>query len=227
MSNIANNDVIIVCDHMKNILDGCDTIIDALLIKDKYRNKYPDLKSIIHGYISSKEYPDGIDIRTKQIILRDTLKCDNSEDAAALLESSACKTNDAIYKAAMDRIIGSKPHKIVDKKIQTKNYNVIATKRCPHCKHTVTLPSNTEYVVCGYHDTVHGYDWVGCGRDWCFKCGKKLCKKWDIDDLYLQMNRRHTDVCCSKHANKGGYNYPTDYCQCINMYVQRDSCIFN
>ena len=51
------------------------------------------------------------------------------------------------------------------------------------------LNPDTDYAICGYNEeTNEGYDWNGCGCDWCFKCGKILCKKWQANDLFILTN---------------------------------------
>ena len=62
------------------------------------------------------------------------------------------------------------------------------------------------------NNTKNGYDLKGCGRDWCFKCEKILCKLWEQDSLFLEMNRYHTKDCCKKHSIKNNKNYEKDYC---------------
>ena len=88
------------------------------------------------------------------------------------------------------------------------------------------MPDNTAYVICGYPDANRGYDWKGCCSDWCFSCGKMLCKTWDRDDLNVESNRFHDDECCKIHAKKNGHSYPKDYCNCIkNLNVIRKELI--
>ena len=94
---------------------------------------------------------------------------------------------------------------------QNNQYNI--SKKCPHCFHILNMPATTQYVICGYHNSTYGYDWNGCGRDWCFHCNKMLCKRWETNNLHLQMNRHHDDECCLIHAQENNYKYPDDYCQ--------------
>jgi len=96
---------------------------------------------------------------------------------------------------------------------------VTLTKKCPHCGMSKTEDSNAEYVICGYN--TKGFDWQGCGFDWCFQCGKKLCKCWNVNHLYNLKNRYHNNKCCRSHALKTGGLYPDEYCQCRNKFVRR------
>ena len=85
-------------------------------------------------------------------------------------------------------------------------------KSCPHCNKTFIGNKKTKYTICGY--TNKGFDWKGCGRDWCFRCGKKLCKCWNIDQLFNINNRFHNNKCCKSYAHKLDENYKDQYCQC-------------
>lgn len=91
---------------------------------------------------------------------------------------------------------------------------LFSNKPCPHCN--INTYSNKDYIICGY-DKV--YDWNGCGNDWCFKCGKKLCKNWFNDQLCIFHNRFHDSQCCLNKSNK--VLYALTYCQCQNLHVLR------
>ena len=62
--------------------------------------------------------------------------------------------------------------------VSNKNKISLYRAKCPHCMHVNIINERTTYSICGYNDIMIGYDWEGCGRDWCVTCGKKLCKKW-------------------------------------------------
>ena len=106
---------------------------------------------------------------------------------------------------------------------QKYNVNSFETKKCPHCGYNITDKYNRAYIICGYNDEKKGYDWNGCGKDWCFRCEKILCKSWETHALHLEMNRSHNDECCSKHAKENNNKYPDDYCQCRNINITRTS----
>ena len=80
-------------------------------------------------------------------------------------------------------------------------------KKCPHCNKTTKLPENTTYVICGYNDKKMDNN-NKCGKDWCFKCGKRLCKSLFIDDLFEPKNRFHTNNCCYNYAQFNDLDYP-------------------
>ena len=142
-----------------------------------------------------------------------------------ILDKTSCNTQ--LYTFL--RIIKSKPYKgninHVDQFIKNnKNINYydnnyyIIIKSCPHCKKKFVGSNKTNYVICGYN--YNGYDWKGCGRDWCFKCCKKLCKSWNHDLLYILYNRFHDHQCCKKYALYHQESYD-QYCVCVNLNVCR------
>ena len=200
--------------ELKAIFSGCDTIIDANNFSNIYINKYPYMKSMINSYMYGLNYHDKIDMKIKQSIMDDINMCDNRDDALERVSKIINKTNDDVFKKALERIANRKKHK---KRERYTDHTNNITKSCPHCSHTISMPEDTQYVICGYHNSNHGYDWIGCGRDWCFQCNKMLCKRWEIDNLHLQLNRYHDKECCLNHSQKNGYSYPRDYCQCNNM----------
>jgi len=207
----------IMCEEIKALISGCDTIMDATYFGDQYANKYPKLKFLIYSIIKGQLYPDNIDIKTKQDILRDVYSS-SYDDAEKMITILNSKSNDDIYKRTLNRIAKQKRQPRVDIKriVQQGSY-----KTCPHCENVMCAKNDANYVICGYNDTKLGYDWRGCGCDWCFKCGKMLCKKWHTDSLHCVINRIHTAECCKKHAIENDGTYPDDYCQCDNNYVCR------
>lgn len=104
-----------------------------------------------------------------------------------------------------------------------KNYKDTAKirKRCPRCNYATIASEDTEYVICGYVEN-KGYDRKGCGYDWCFKCGKKLCKFWELNNLFDKYNRFHNSKCCKSYAYHTDDIYPDNFCQCKNEHVFRD-----
>lgn len=205
--------------QLKSIFDGCDTILDAMHFSDIYINKYPDMKSIILSYMNGRIYKDCVDIKTKQSMLYDINMCDTRDDALDSFGKIIGKSSDDIYRKTLERLAYRKNYR----KLEHKKVELLTNicKKCPHCSHVINLPENTQYVICGYHNTHVGYDWNGCGRDWCFRCNKMLCKRWETNNLQLQMNRFHDEDCCLKHSIDNGYTYPNDYCQCNNGNINK------
>lgn len=216
LSDNSYNDVYL---QLKAILDGCDTLMDALPFCNLYSEKYPHMKSMIFSYTNGKTYKDNIDIKSKQCVLNDINNCTSKDDALNIISKATDRTNDDVYIKTLERIANRKYYKRLET-IETTVTNI--SKKCPHCSHVINMPENTGYVVCGYHNSTLGYDWNGCGRDWCFQCNKMLCKCWEINALNLEMNRFHDDECCLKHSKENNNRYPNDYCQCNSMYVHRE-----
>lgn len=203
--------------QLKAIFDGCDTIVDAIQFGNMYIKKYPNMESMIVSYMNGRSYRDTVDIKTKQASLNDVHHCSTRDDALALISKLSDKTLDDVYKKTLERIAYRKNYKKLEAKRIDTTPNV--SKKCPHCGHVLNMTENTQYVICGYHNPNVGYDWNGCGRDWCFQCEKKLCKRWEVDALHLRINRHHDGDCCEKHAQDNGNKYPDDYCQCNNMNI--------
>jgi hypothetical protein len=158
-------------------------------IKKKYHNKME--KALIYSLVDSKRF----DKKINETVFTEYV---DKYDIATLLTM----TDDP----AQIQII---------KKFGKLNYNV--AKRCPHCKIRFYGTKDVDYVICGYTGNIKGYDWVGCKRDWCFKCGGKLCKAWDYNELYRVENREHGD-CCRRYAKKKNLNL-NDFCSCrVNNY---------
>lgn len=209
--------------QLKAIFDGCDTILDAIHFGNIYIKRYPHMKSMILSYMNGRTYRDTIDIRTKQSMMYDVHMRDNRDDALEAISKIVDKTTDDVYRKTLERLAHRKYYRKIKHKDVSLHHNV--SKKCPHCSHVLNMPESTQYVICGYHNPIQGYDWNGCGRDWCFQCNKMLCKRWETNSLHLQMNRSHDEECCSKHAHENGYVFPDDYCQCNNNLILIDSLI--
>lgn len=140
------------------------------------------------------------------------------EDANKFLIDIYDKTNDPAQLNTFRRMIKKKDMRKNHDSFKSRKLEIIS-KKCPHCKKIFISDNNEDYVVCGY--TAKGHDWKGCGRDWCFTCGKKLCKCWEVDLLFDEINRNHDGKCCKIYAQKNGELYPVEYCQCTTKYVDR------
>ncbi len=226
MNSICDNTYNKISTDLKYILEGCDTVLDAIPFSNYYIEKHPDMKHFILSLVNGKTYIDSIDIKSKQNLLHDVQASESREDASDLISKLSSRLgSDDVYKRTMERLANRKQHK---NELKTTNKTVFkkkvhVTKKCPHCNHQMNMPESTEYVICGYGNPNQGYDWNGCGKDWCFQCEKLLCKSWEVNRLHFEMNRVHTDECCSKHAHDTGKKYPENYCHCNNLYVNRDS----
>ncbi len=186
-----------------------------------YAEKYPAMRSMIFSYMNGIAYNDAVDTRTKQGALIDLEFAESRDDALELIGRYTERSRDDVFRITLERIAHKKQYRASDyKKVSPVPKQ---TKPCPHCAHQIAMPDTTDYVICGYHNKSQGYDWKGCGRDWCFRCEKKLCKKWEINALHLQSNRLHNEECCAEHAMQNNALYPDEYCQCKNVNIYRDS----
>lgn len=129
-------------------------------------------------------------------------------DAEKILEDILRHTQDLAQINTLNKIIKNKPMKQQDKAVNV----IMLSKLCPHCNQKTYGSDSCSYIICGYNN--RGFDWKGCGRDWCFTCGKKLCKSWNVNSLFNKMNRQHNSKCCKSYASKMQFKYPDDFCMC-------------
>ncbi len=143
-------------------------------------------------------------------------------DAVRLCNEIKTWTLDRAQINTINRILKMKEHlyTIHAMDLNVNERYVKIYKKCPHCKTRYVGDEFTNYVVCGYNPH-SGFDWNGCGRDWCFTCEKKLCKCWNVNQLFNIQNRHHNAKCCKKYAAKTDCVYPEDFCQCQTEYVER------
>lgn len=210
----------------KHILSGCRTILDAFYFADKFIRAYPGSNELLNSMIQGKHYDSVLDFRTIRGTLIELDTYLHREEIDEYINKISRNNNDSIQTRSLLRISKTKPvrsSRIETAKIYEFKKEIFEnlTNICPHCKKVYNGNDDSEYVICGYGNTHIGYDWDGCGKDWCFKCGKKLCKTWDSDQLFIESNRTHDASCCKKHAEEHNFIYPTEYCFCINKYVQR------
>lgn len=165
-----------------------------------------------------------IDVKKKAFGIFDTIALINKistiqykEDIFPIINNISF--NDVSQKNAIYRIVNNKPNKKIESNNSFDSEETIVEKKCPHCNHTNKSFSTNPYIICGYSN--NGFDWVGCRKDWCFVCNKKLCKKWDENELFLMSNRFHNAKCCEKYALREHLNYDNDFCMCNNDFVDR------
>jgi len=215
----------IVYNKFKFILSGCKTIIDAYYFAEIYCNGNNDIKQLVHSMVNGKKYNLVADFRTMKYAINEVASCMYQDEAEQIIEKYREDTCDATQIATLMRIMRTKQkqHKQISIK---KNNNqpaeiVLCEKICPHCNHKCKSLVTASYVICGYTNSKNGYDWDGCGKDWCFQCGKKLCKSWQGNKLYVESNRCHNGECCRKTANDNNEDYEMEYCMCTNEFVRR------
>lgn len=210
----------------KHIFSCLETKDDVDILRSKYPvDDYPIIDSIISS-ITLK--PNIGFIATNNLIEKIIKMKYRNEIEKYLLELNV--TRQTTYSmlgtpdicATHDVLLDPIQQVIFDKIKTRKNYDIsyvnalLIEKPCPHCGLMKKAPFGTSYVICGVDSrgiTAIDFD-NGCLNDWCFECGKKLCKNWCKDALHNPINREHTSECCSTHAIKNGFTYPDDYCVC-------------
>jgi len=213
--------------EFSQILSGCRTILDGYHFAEKYSKINPESKTLVFSMINGKKYENILDLKTMRSLLEMLDNIKYKDEADEIIKRYLEKTNDATQLKTLNRISKSKILRPIN---EPKKESIIVypdvdlgliNKQCPHCKEECSAHVDTSYVICGYTNTKTGYNLVGCGKDWCFKCGKILCKKWDTHQLFLGINKYHDGECCKYHAKHNNKIYPDDYCMCDNINVQR------
>ena len=206
----------------KNILSGCKTMVDAFYFVDKLIKVYPESRDLLIGMIHNKKYDKSYDIRSMAHILNQLDLQLYREDIDEFIDKNIKSHVDLIQLNSLIRLSKFKQikiHEVQDVQVNvTFNHNHdydnnYLTKKCPHCGIQVKIKNNEEYVICGYTDNLKGYDWNGCGKDWCSKCNKMLCKSWEHDQLFITINRNHDKTCCKKYAEENNLDLEL-FCNC-------------
>jgi len=211
----------------KNILSGCKTMVDALYFVDKIIKVCPESRDFLLGMVYNKKYDKSSDIRTIASILNQLDLQLYREDIDEFIDKNIKSQIDLIQLNSLIRLSKFKQIKIHDKQDKQntqinltfnnlKNENVdldLITKKCPHCNIQCKIKNDIEYVICGYLDNNKGYDWDGCGKDWCAKCNKMLCKSWNKNQLFISINRIHDKNCCKQYAEDNNIELDL-FCNC-------------
>ena len=221
-----------------NILAGCRTMIDSFYFAEKIININGVNKDLLIGMIHNKKYDKILDMRTVAHTLNELKSVEYREEVDEFIDKNIKNNIDTIQLNTFLKIGSKKSVKSYNQqkdknvKIQLSLFNKnnkpdeiinsnLITKHCPHCNIVCKIPNDSEYVICGYLNNNKGYDWDGCGKDWCPKCDKLLCKSWDKDKLFVSFNRIHNSTCCKEYAEKNLLDY-NNFCKCSSQYVQRD-----
>lgn len=192
----------------KNLFSGINTKNDIDFFISRCKSE--DL-NIIHSIVRSQNYQDIPGITDVYDILDKLKGCKYRQDIENILQDYPKYKNDSFQSTIFKDIMDSYP---VYVQPIYKNLTYTA-KVCPHCGKNTIAPSDTGYIVCGFDP--QGIDMpneTDCSNDWCFKCGKKLCRNWFTDNLFNDINRIHNDICCKNHANTNKFKYPEEYCMC-------------
>lgn len=210
----------------KNILSGCNTMVDAFYFVDKIIKLCPESQELLIGMIHNKKYDKSYDIRSMSHVLNELNLQLYREDIDEFINKNIKSYVDLIQLNSLIKLSKfklNKIHNIPEKYINVTFNNIynienniendFSLKKCPHCNIQVRLNKNIDYVICGYIDSNKGYDWDGCGKDWCAKCNKMLCKSWDSDQLFITGNRTHDKKCCKEYAENNNIDLNL-FCNC-------------
>lgn len=186
------------------------------------RNKCPEEdKSLVDKIIRCTKYKE-IGYYEMNHIIDDINKMNYVEECQNYIGDVLNKmpnNNDTHYGNFFNESQSIILNRIISSKSNDDRYidHILIDKKCPHCGQLNSAPINTTYIICGI-------DMMGilpidncsnaCNCDWCFKCGKKLCKNWYLNELYITENRVHDNICCQLHAITNNNKYPDDYCHC-------------
>jgi len=191
MNFINNENLNKQYNKLKLIFLAFKTKEDAHNFLDKYKL---DTRShyLMVSLINGKKYENALSYDSMLKYIKDIVNCKYREDAYEIISQALKQTSDIAQIKTFTRIADNKPDKpqyITLKELRQREKENMSSKKCPHCGYRYSAQKHTIYTVCGYGGG--GYDWEGCGKDWCFKCGKMLCKSWEQDQLYLLTNRLH------------------------------------
>lgn len=192
-------------NKLRIILNGVKTHEDAIRIINilKLENN-----EIVKNIIRSKHIASNmLDFKKINDEIDKLLKLKYKNNVFDYISAYLRDISDLAQLNVFYRIANMKSYKNID-------FTNMMTKKCPHCGHLMSMPIGTIYVVCGYANEEDGFDWKGCQKDWCFKCGKKLCKSWGIDELHIPENRIHNIECCRNMAKLNNESYEDNYCHC-------------
>lgn len=204
-------------DLIINKIEKCTKLKEAQCIYKLFKKAVHDESDIklIKSCIDESIFEPRISVDRFYYYLNILSTTENTSDLEDIVEEILSLTKDKAQINTVKRIFAQKGY-IVD---LTTELTEKIDRCCPHCNNKYTDYEDVTYTICGYSN--RGYDWKGCGCDWCFSCGKKLCKRWDNNELYNKLNRFHDRRCCKLHALTTESVYPDDYCQCNSFYVKR------
>ena len=76
-------------------------------------------------------------------------------------------------------------------------------KQCPWCNRWCLKDNACNYIfACGLQDNGVFLNGAGCGRSWCWLCGKKFCTQ-HYSETGQKLNNKtdHNAECCKKELN--------------------------
>lgn len=225
--------------EIKSILSGCRNITDAKYLIKLYLKNNSESKKLAYSLLYGKIYDDSNNFNTFFELMNNINDSDNYEYCTKIINDFYPNKNcNSLQIKTLTKILNKKNIiknnetntyqtdglnnflNLTNNKNNKKTKHNDIVKNCPHCSKQYIGYDGLTHVICGYHNQHYGYDWKGCMKDWCFTCGKKLCKSWNENKLYLEINRIHDSECCKKYASNNCELYE-NYCQCNNKYVKR------
>lgn len=207
----------------KDILINCGDYETSLFMLNEIKNLTSDKIQIklLESLIDKKRYNKPMELEKFKIYLDIIDIIYYRNDSQKIIDDIQYKFTDVAQLNTLQRIILKKPMRRNDYICQEYINQDLLIKNCPHCQKEMYSNLNNKYVICGYSSSTKGFDWKGCGKDWCFECGKKLCKKWEVNMLFNRLNRYHDSRCCKYFALKTSDNYLENFCMCRNENVDR------
>jgi hypothetical protein len=90
--------------------------------------------------------------------------------------------------------------------------------QCPWCQRWALKDDACNWVCCGLESGSNAFVvGAGCGRQWCFSCGKRLCGVlYDSTSgqIHQGVSTSHGRRCCSAECKQAGLDpYESSYCQ--------------
>lgn len=206
----CNNDIILFTQYrtLSKCLIYYSDLHNLINIYDKKINSI-SLKRLLNKDLKNKQLLKTIGIAKFIKILHNLDNTSDTKVIIDILNNILKNNNDIVQKNTIIKIINTKFSQLYSK--LTFNSKLIK-KKCPHCNKVTEKLCHETYVICGY--TKKGFDMEGCGNDWCFSCGKKLCKSWYVHNLFIEQNRIHNNHCCKLAAYKRKENHTMLYCTC-------------
>lgn len=198
----------------KNIFSGAATIDDINFLKEKCPTRdYPMIDSMLR----TKPLTQNMSIIKTCDVIKTLSELKYYDDCIKYINEIKNRPSNNWNDIQTELLM-----KIAASKIHDTTYVELPKidKPCPHCGKINSARLGTTYIVCGVDSQGRvPIDVDGCMNDWCFECGKRLCKNWYTHMLYNQNNRKHDDTCCREHARINRLQYPRDYCQCNRLDI--------
>jgi uncharacterized membrane-anchored protein YjiN (DUF445 family) len=92
----------------QQILSGCNTLLDACYIAEKYVKYNPEMKEIMDSMVYGKKYNNIVDYYIIINILNRLVDSNNKESAEKIISEMIIKTHDKTQNMSFNRIIRNK-----------------------------------------------------------------------------------------------------------------------